>query len=271
MADPPPGILVTSRPLDEYCGLFGLTRARLAALPGPVLDCPGGAAALVAEARGLGCRVIAADPVYARPVREVEAGAVAARTAMAAAMAERPELYPPARHLPYDRYLRSWDRARRLFAEDAAAHPQQYVAAELPRLPFADGTFALALSGYLLFAYPERFGPEHQLAALVELVRVTAPGGEVRVRPLHDGLGRSCPHLDGLRRELGERRIGSEVLRLVRPGRRTGRVLVLRAVGRRGAVGRPGTAGYGGAVGLRGGGLKIRSHSDHPPTTNRVK
>ncbi|WP_051826003.1 hypothetical protein [Kitasatospora aureofaciens] len=36
---PEQGVLVTSRPLDEYCTLFGLTRARLAALPGPP-PCP---------------------------------------------------------------------------------------------------------------------------------------------------------------------------------------------------------------------------------------
>ncbi|MFH9353544.1 hypothetical protein [Kitasatospora sp. NPDC017646] len=59
---PEPDVLVTSRPLDEYCALFGLTRAGLAALPGPLLDCPGGAAGLAAEARELGCRVIAGRP-----------------------------------------------------------------------------------------------------------------------------------------------------------------------------------------------------------------
>ncbi|MEV7781514.1 hypothetical protein [Kitasatospora sp. NPDC088351] len=228
------GILITSRPLDEYCGLFGLTRARLAALPGPLLDCPGGASGLAAEARGLGCRVIAADPAYARPGPEVAAAARAARASMAAAMAARPELYPRPLHRPYDRYLRSWDRACRLFTADAAAHPQQYVAAELPRLPFTDGTFALTLSGYLLFAYPERFGPARQVAALTELVRVTAPDGEVRVHPLHDGRGRRCPHLDALRHALGERRISSEIDRFPRPGDGlTRRVLVLRAADHR--------------------------------------
>ena len=75
---PEQGVLVTSRPLDEYCALFGLTRARLAALPGPVLDCPVGAAALAAEARALGCRVIAADQAYALPLPEVMPGAGAA-------------------------------------------------------------------------------------------------------------------------------------------------------------------------------------------------
>ncbi|MFB7617353.1 class I SAM-dependent methyltransferase [Kitasatospora sp. NPDC056181] len=228
------GALVTSRPLDEYCGLFGLTRAQLAALPGPLLDCPGGAAGLAAEARELGCHVIAADPAYAWPVPEIEAGALAARATMAAALHARPELYPAPYFHPNDRYLRSWDRARRLFAADTAAHPQQYVAAALPRLPFADGTFALTLSGYLIFAYPELFGPDRQVAALAELVRVTDPDGEVRVHPLCDGAGRHCPHLDGVRHALGERRIASEVRRLPAGGAgRPGRVLVLRAADRR--------------------------------------
>ncbi|WP_406200540.1 class I SAM-dependent methyltransferase [Kitasatospora sp. NBC_01560] len=228
------GVLVTSRPLDEYCGFFGLTRAQLAALPGPLLDCPGGAAGLAAEARELGCRVIATDPAYARPTAETTARALAARASMAAAMAARPHLYPAPRHRPDDRYLRSWDRARRLFAADTAAHPQQYVAAALPRLPFADGTFALTLSGYLIFAYPELFGPDRQLAALTELVRVTAPDGEVRVHPLNDGAGRRCSHLDALRHALGERRIASEIRRLPAVGAdRPRRVLVLRAADHR--------------------------------------
>ncbi|MFG3224154.1 hypothetical protein ACGF07_05140 [Kitasatospora sp. NPDC048194] len=230
---PDPDVLVTSRPLDEYCALFDLTRAGLAALPGPLLDCPGGAAGLAAEARELGCRVIAADPAYALPLPAVEAQALAARKSMAVAMAARPHLYPEAgRHRP-ERYLRSWDRARRLFTADSAAHPQRYVAAALPRLPFADGTFALTLSGYLLFAYPELFCPERQLAALIELVRVTAPDGEVRVQPLHDGYGRRCGHLDRLRYALGGHRISSEVRSVRREGGRTRRVLVLRTADRR--------------------------------------
>ncbi|MFF7992474.1 class I SAM-dependent methyltransferase [Kitasatospora xanthocidica] len=229
-----PDVLVTSRPLDEYCALFDLTRARLAALPGPLLDCPGGAAGLAAEARELGCRVVAADPAYALPLPVVADRARAARAAMAAAMAARPHLYPAPRPDRPGRYLRSWDRARELFAADSAAHPQRYVAAALPRLPFADGTFALTLSGYLLFAYPELFGPERQLAALAELVRVTAPDGEVRVQPLCDGRGRRCDHLDRLRYALGERRISSEVHRFRRAGDdRTRRVLVLRAADHR--------------------------------------
>ncbi|GAA2138921.1 hypothetical protein GCM10009760_20570 [Kitasatospora kazusensis] len=226
--------MITSRPLDEYCHLFGLTRSALCAVPGPVLDCPGGAAGLAAEARALGVRVVAADPAYAAPLTALTALARHGRDAMAASMTATPHLHLSPRYRPYERYLRSWDRARRLFAADSAAHPERYVAAALPRLPFADGSFALTLSSYLLFAYPGIFPPAGQLAALTELVRVTAPSGEARIYPLHDGTGRRCPHLDELRAALGRRRISSEIQRTPRPGDgRTRQVLVLRAAGHR--------------------------------------
>ncbi|GAB2738478.1 methyltransferase domain-containing protein [Kitasatospora kifunensis] len=211
-------MLISSRSLDEYCGFFGLTRAGLRALPGPVLDCPGGAAALVAEARALGCRVLAADPAYAEPGAELLARAEAARQTMARAMPAAPARYLSPRHLPYEKYLRSWDRARRLFAADRAAHPGDYVAAALPALPFADASFALTLSSYLLFAYPERFSQDDQLAALLELVRVTAPGGEVLVHPLHDAASRPSPRLPRLREALGRHGVRSELRTVRAPG-----------------------------------------------------
>ncbi|MFD8599971.1 class I SAM-dependent methyltransferase [Kitasatospora sp. NPDC059646] len=217
-----PPVLITSRPLDEYSAYFGLTRAELRRLDGPLLDCPGGAAAFAAEARDLGCRVVAVDPGYALGPRRLAELAAAGRDTMAGAIRR-----DPARHLPRarhgrrrpDKYLRSWDRARGLFAADAAAHPGHYAAAALPRLPFADGSFALTLSSYLLFAYPALFTPADQFRALRELARVTAPDGEVRVFPLHDHVGSPCPHLPELRAALRHHRIASRVLTTA-PGHR---------------------------------------------------
>ncbi|MEV7121740.1 class I SAM-dependent methyltransferase [Kitasatospora griseola] len=210
-----PPVLISSRPLDEYCGYFGLTRADLSRLPGPLLDCPGGAAAFAAEARALGCEVVAVDPGYALGPRRLAELAAAGRDTMAGAIRR-----DPAHHLPRgrhgrrrpDKYLRSWDRARSLFVADAAAHPGHYPAAALPRLPFADGSFALTLSSYLVFAYPALFTPADQFRALRELARVTAPDGEVRIFPLHDHTGSRCPHLTELRAALRHHGIASRVL-----------------------------------------------------------
>ncbi|MEV5612143.1 hypothetical protein [Streptomyces sp. NPDC052225] len=228
--EPSAGILVTSRPLDEYCGLFGLTRRALCAAlgAGPLLDCPGGAAALVAEVRQLGGRAVAVDPEYAR-MATVTGRALAGRDAMAVHIDTAPEISAAALSGRPEAYLRSWDRARELFAADAAEHPDDYVAAALPQLPFRSGTFGITLSSYLLFAYPEVFSPADQLAGLLELVRVTAPGSEVRVYPLHDSRGRRTPHLARIRHSLGRHRVTSSLLRVPGPGgRRPRTVLVLR-------------------------------------------
>ncbi|MFI9783662.1 class I SAM-dependent methyltransferase [Kitasatospora sp. NPDC051984] len=215
-------VLITSRPLDEYCAYLGLTRADLSRLPGPLLDCPGGAAAFAAEARTLGCEVVAVDPGYALGTRRLAELAAVGHDTMAGAIRR-----DPAHHLPRgrhgrrrpDKYLRSWERARRLFAADAAAHPGHYVAAALPRLPFADGSFALTLSSYLLFAYPALFTPADQFRALRELARVTAPDGEVRIFPLYDHTGSLSPHLTELRAALRHHRIASRVLTTTPPHR----------------------------------------------------
>jgi hypothetical protein len=83
--------------------------------------------------------------------------------------------------------------ALRQFLSDRQAHPGDYVAASLPELPFADGSFDLVLSGSLLFAYAPvadgglledpGLGLDWHRAALAELLRLSAT--EVRIYPAH--------------------------------------------------------------------------------------
>ena len=80
----------------------------------------------------------------------------------------------------------------------------RYVGAALPRLPFADGSFDLTLCGHLLFLHTELLDHAFHLAACRELLRVTRPGGEVRLHPLCGGDGRDHPGLDRLLAALAE-------------------------------------------------------------------
>ena len=57
----------------------------------------------------------------------------------------------------------------------------RYVAGELPRLSFADGTFDLTLVSYLLFAYQDRFDYEFHRHWILEIMRVTRD--EARIYP----------------------------------------------------------------------------------------
>ncbi|MFD0364214.1 methyltransferase domain-containing protein [Nocardia sp. GCM10030253] len=195
--------LISARSLAEYRAIFALTDADL---QGRILDCPGGAASFAAEAHELGAQVTAADPIYARPIDQLGA--------LALSESDRGHLWNAA-HL--DRY--SWDwygdpqqhrkirmTAAACFGADLIAHPDRYVAAQLPSLPFPDNSFDLVLSSHLLFSYADRLDADFHLAALLELSRVAID--ETRLYPLVDYRGvRQDNLVEHLRKELHDKGI----------------------------------------------------------------
>ncbi|TQM25315.1 hypothetical protein [Nocardia bhagyanarayanae] len=196
--------LISARSLAEYRAIFELTDTDLRGRR--VLDCPGGAASFAAEAAALGARVTAADPIYARPAAELRE--------LARSETERGSAYAGAHQGRY-----RWDfyddpdhlQAVRLsaatrFGTDLTAHPDRYVAAQLPALPFHDNSFDLTLSSHLLFTYADRLDADFHLAALLEFSRVTH--GETRLYPLVDHTGRHQDDLVAhLRNELHDKGI----------------------------------------------------------------
>src|SRR5438046_8153813 len=68
-----------------------------------------------------------------------------------------------------------------MFLADYKAHRGRCVAAELPNLPFADGSFELTLESYFLFAYQDRLNYEFHRDSILEIMRVTR--GEARIYP----------------------------------------------------------------------------------------
>lgn len=171
-------VLVSSRSLDEYRRMFALTDADLT---GRILDCPGGAASLTAEVNAAGGTALACDPVYGGPVDRVRETALESLGRGYAYHQANPGEYVWTYFRDPDHYLESRTRSVELFAADRTAHPENYVHAALPTLPFADGQFDLVLCSHLLFSYADRLDREFHVAALRELARV---GREVRVFPL---------------------------------------------------------------------------------------
>lgn len=218
-------IIVSGRPYEEYRAMFGLTDAEI--LAGPVLDCPGGAGPFGAAVRARGGEVISVDPAYVTPPD--------ALVAQAKEGLERGIRWLEANR---DSYVWTWfgsvDEVRRRrhaamddFARDFHGPDDRYLVAALPDLPLPDRRVRLALSGYLLFAYPDHLDEEAHEACLRELLRVAAE--EVRVYPLIDTTYQRYPALDGLRRRLGADGVQSEVRRVDYEFQRGGdEVLVLR-------------------------------------------
>jgi hypothetical protein len=204
----PGAVAVTPRPLAAYRDMFLLTDDDLRA--GPILDCPGGTSPFGSQVRALGGEVVSVDPAYADPD-----GLVARAAADIERVGAWQRTHPAGFNWDYlgspEALGRTWSAALAGFAADFVPDDTRYVAAALPRLPFPDDRFTLALSGFLLFVYPELFGRGGLLAALRELSRVTR--GEVRVYPLQSSSGTPYADLPGLRADLAAHGVYTEIRR----------------------------------------------------------
>jgi hypothetical protein len=104
------------------------------------------------------------------------------------------------------------ERALQRFLNDLATAPSHYVAAALPRLPFATQAFDLALCSHLLFTWAVDLDAAWHRAALRELLRVAA---EVRVFPLvHQATGAPVEFLPEVLQSLRERGAHVELRRV---------------------------------------------------------
>lgn len=153
--------------------------------------------------------MISVDPIYDQPAEDI-VGRVTANLAHAPdwLTAHRDTIDWGYLGSP-DAHIRASEVAADLFAVDYTAHPEHYVAAALPALPFPDRHFRLALSANLLFVYTQDLSFDDHLAALLELTRVTHE--EVRVHPLLDLTGTVYSHLDQLRAALTHHDVVTEL------------------------------------------------------------
>ncbi|MGB0970327.1 MAG: hypothetical protein ACPGVG_05110 [Mycobacterium sp.] len=174
-------LLVTSRSLAEYRAMFALSEADMRL---GVLDCPGGASSATAEINAAGGNAFAVDPVYGRGLTATQLAQLtqADTNRGNAYVRAHSDLYRWTFFADADHHHRSRSQAGHRFARDYAEHPDHYIAAELPHLPFSDKVFDLVLSSHLLFSYADRLTRGFHREAINELVRLARV--EVRIFPL---------------------------------------------------------------------------------------
>ncbi|RZS29629.1 hypothetical protein EV193_11932 [Herbihabitans rhizosphaerae] len=203
---PVPRLVVTSRPLPDYRNMFGLTDEEITG--GPILDCAAGASPFGAQVRARGGEVVSVDPLYAESHSAITARIRADHDALTGWL--KPDGPTNWDYLGSPgALLRTFEVAADYFLADLAANPAHYVAGALPRLPFPDKHFRLAVTSHLLFTYPHLLDVDDHIAGITELVRVT--DGEVRVYPLVDSVSTLYPKLDDVRKALADKGISTEV------------------------------------------------------------
>jgi len=174
-------VIPWGRSFQEYRRMFDLSPGDLR---GRILGCGDGPASFNAEAAAHGYRVLSCDPIYSLSGGTIRQRFNECAGPLMAQVRATAEHYVWTYHRDPDRLLRNRQAAIDGFLADYAsdgARGGRYVAAALPRLPFADGTFDLAVVSHLLFLYSALLDQAFHERSIRELCRVAR---EVRIFPL---------------------------------------------------------------------------------------
>jgi hypothetical protein len=169
------------RSFNEYVRMFALGDEDLGRT---ILGCGDGPASFNAVATQRGHRVVSCDPLYRFGKQDIERriAAIYEQVLDQARLNANDFIWGQGirdldelgavRTLAMQAFLADYDRGK---------HDGRYVDGALPALPFANGSFELALCSHFLFLYSAHLGEPFHHEALLEMLRVAA---EVRVFPL---------------------------------------------------------------------------------------
>jgi hypothetical protein len=180
------------RSFDEYRRMFALTGADLA---GRVLGCGDGPASFNVEATQRGARVISCDPLYQFDAAQIRRRIEETSAEVLEQARKNAHEFVWGDAIPdIETLKRVRMNAMTAFLDDyeSGRAEGRYVNAALPSLPFAVGSFDLALCSHFLFLYSQQHDVAFHLQSIRELCRVAR---EVRVFPLLALGGHPSPHL----------------------------------------------------------------------------
>jgi hypothetical protein len=193
-------VVFIGRTYFEYLRMFDIDESVLRR--GPVLDCAAGPSSFTAEAYEKRFDVSACDILYGTPVETLMNMGSQDIAHTFQKVDDVPHLYVWKYYRDRDEIVSLRRRALERFAGDYrdGLKKNRYVHAELPRLPFADKTFSLALCSHFLFLYGDRLDLAFHKSCLKELVRVS---GEARIYPLQGLNAKPYPHMEDMLSFLG--------------------------------------------------------------------
>jgi hypothetical protein len=180
------------RSFDEYRRMLALSADDLRRR---ILGCADGPASFNAEATAAGLTVVSCDPLYRFMAADIRRR-VADTTEVIIDQTRRNQqefVWTSIRSIEELQALRVAAMQRFLADFEKGKAEGRYVDAELPTLPFDDGTFDLALCSHFLFLYSEQLSEDFHVAAVRELNRVAT---DVRIFPLLSLGGARSPHVE---------------------------------------------------------------------------
>lgn len=184
-------VIPWGRTMDEYLRMFQLTEHDQKRR---ILGCGDGPASFNAEMTQCGRSVISFDPIYNFSSSQILERFEASRETVISQVKAHPQNYVWTYHRSPEQLLETREQAIRTFLSDYPLGTEQgrYVTAELPRLPFANDSFDLAICSHLLFLYSNLLSLEFHCQSILELLRV-AP--QLRLFPVTALDCEISPHL----------------------------------------------------------------------------
>lgn len=173
-------IVPWGRSFDEYRRMFALTDHDLGLR---IIGCGDGPASFNVEATRRGFRVISCDPIYCWDAAQIQDRIMVTYSEVLEQTRKNADefVWTSIRSVEELGLIRMAAMKEFLSDYPAGKREGRYIDAALPMLPFASGSFDLALSSHLLFLYSTQLGEEFHRAAIREMCRVA---NEARIFPL---------------------------------------------------------------------------------------
>ncbi|WP_025026840.1 class I SAM-dependent methyltransferase [Caldalkalibacillus mannanilyticus] len=196
------GVAMTCRSYQEYLDMFMLDEEVMAR--GPVLDVASGASSFVQEMNKKGYKATAVDPMYQEDASFLQRRGLDEIEESTKKLADVQHLFQWAYYGSLENHYNNRKDSLAKFIADYQGNSVEprYKYGTLPNLPFGDETFSLILCSHFLFLYGEQFDYSFHLKAVQELLRICAPGGEIRIYPIVGFDGEDNPQINRLIQEL---------------------------------------------------------------------
>jgi SAM-dependent methyltransferase len=183
-------IVPWGRSFDEYVAMFGLSAHDLGKR---ILGCGDGPASFNASLTKRGGRVVSVDPIYEFSVAQISSRIDETYEKVMTQLRGNVADYVWTQFPSPEDVGKTRMAAMREFLSDfeAGKRAGRYVAGSVETLPFAEGSFDLALSSHFLFLYSDQLAADFHLKAILEMLRVA---NEVRIFPILTMDGRRSLH-----------------------------------------------------------------------------
>jgi ubiquinone/menaquinone biosynthesis C-methylase UbiE len=203
-------VIPLGRKMDEIVAQFGLSETDLNQ---KILDVGGGPCSFVIEMKQKGRQVVAIDPIYEVSGADLKQRIEETFPNIKAQVKANMHLYVWTKLGDPDKLSAERLEAMEWFLKDYEAGKKEgrYIVGGLPKLPFKNDEFDLALNSHFLFSYSHMLDLQFHIDSITEMLRVAK---EIRIFPVVDLNANRSTHLDPVVKHFQEKKYTVQIIKV---------------------------------------------------------